>query len=1181
MRHLIGPSLVFLLLIASSARAEEEEALSIPLGGQPTSLAEITALEAAVRQEIVQRVATPAADAAQQAVQTEVMEAQAAALQAAAALMGTLQDAPDTTTHLKEELVDARTALATLQQRAAAPPTSQLPVDEERSRALEIASEKAAQEVKDAAAAAAQLADQRKKLQAELDTREARRAELEEERRALEEQRDAIAEADTRARDLVLRRIQTNQVRQGILGLTQVHRATLIELDALRSDLAQVRIESAAANRRVCDAELEQARLVYQDQLEAEARRKRAEAERRLREADRADSAAGRAISRLDALVSQMETEWVTEQRLTSELKAVEAEGSALQQGVQSRYEALQLLFPPGVPLAPWQQAAISEQLRLLALERSAFDAYRDEVLPDLGRARAERLTERGQLEVFKNRTAGARDWLDRGRDEAAREEAIDRDLAHSVDPDYKLWLTARRDFLHGNGDSSLTPEDLAALRADWAQRATQVREIAKKRIDELDLQIKRIGEVQAIVDATTEGLAKRREYLDQITFWLRGDAMLSRASLGELGAEVGALKGRLAGIPSHVQSLRPAGVTASLTALLGALGALGLGLWLRRDGRSPVPAVADGDRRRAVLLRAIGQVARHVFLPAAFLAVAWFVRTVVLPGDPAGLVLVAVLSAWTGFALSRGIADAFLTPDANGRCAAGCTATTAARARRVMRLGFQGSAILFAGVLLFQAADAPRLAGATVFAWGLLGLFTGVLLVVWPDVLAFLVPLRAGTILARTIYGTLRVLWPLLLLFGVVVLAMYALGYRKASIHYMTRALLLGTLLGAIGVAYGILRLWLDAKRRPRAEEGAEDGPAGQEDLALGRRFLGGVLSLAALGGIWLAITAVFNLSPEDWRAFADLSLVGGAPGTGPTPGKIGHALFLLVLTLGVARYARDVVRGLLRTSKLPLGSRYAIRTLLFYGIVTAGVLLSLSALGISLDQFGWFLAAAGVGIGFGLQEIISNFVCGLILFFERPVQVGDIITVGDVEGDVTGISIRSTVVRTRDGVSMILPNKKLITEDVVNWSHGDQRTRLNVEVSVAYGSDVEKVKLILRGIAADERRALRYPAPEVDFRAFGESELQFVLRMWLATPDIAARRRIRTAVLTEVDARFAAGGIVIPFPQRDLHLRSSDVGRLFETMSEQAHEPSDADADADADVTRPGARAIPRGAP
>ena len=198
-------------------------------------------------------------------------------------------------------------------------------------------------------------------------------------------------------------------------------------------------------------------------------------------------------------------------------------------------------------------------------------------------------------------------------------------------------------------------------------------------------------------------------------------------------------------------------------------------------------------------------------------------------------------------------------------------------------------------------------------------------------------------------------------------------------------------------------------------------------------------------------------------------------------------------------------------------------------------------------MDQFGWFLAAAGVGIGFGLQEIISNFVCGLILFFERPVQVGDIITVGQIEGDVTRISIRSTVVRSRDGVSMIVPNKKLITEDVVNWSHGEQRTRLNLEFGVAYGTDVAKVREILLRIAAEEPRILRYPVPEADFKAFGESELQFTLHAWLATPDIGTRRRVRTAVNTKVDEAFAAAGIVIPFPQRDVHLRPpKEEGRL-----------------------------------
>jgi small-conductance mechanosensitive channel len=207
---------------------------------------------------------------------------------------------------------------------------------------------------------------------------------------------------------------------------------------------------------------------------------------------------------------------------------------------------------------------------------------------------------------------------------------------------------------------------------------------------------------------------------------------------------------------------------------------------------------------------------------------------------------------------------------------------------------------------------------------------------------------------------------------------------------------------------------------------------------------------------------------------------------------------------------------------------------------VIAIAFVLGFRALGIYLENLGWFLAPAGVAVGFGLTQILSNFVSGIILFLERPVQVGDIITVGEIEGDVTRISIRSTVIRTRDGVSIILPNRKLIEEDVVNWSHSDPRTRMRVGVSVAYGSDVPLVKRTLLEVADRDTRILRRPRPEVQFKGFGESELQFVLFIWLETPDIGMRRRVLSDVNSAIDAAFRRAGITIPFPQRDLHLKT-----------------------------------------
>jgi small-conductance mechanosensitive channel len=221
-----------------------------------------------------------------------------------------------------------------------------------------------------------------------------------------------------------------------------------------------------------------------------------------------------------------------------------------------------------------------------------------------------------------------------------------------------------------------------------------------------------------------------------------------------------------------------------------------------------------------------------------------------------------------------------------------------------------------------------------------------------------------------------------------------------------------------------------------------------------------------------------------------------------------------------------------------LPRGVPYALSTLTRYVLLLAGFLLALGTLGFDLGRVALVLSALGLGIGFGLQNVINNFVSGLILLFERPIQVGDTVQKGTLIGEVRRIGIRSSTVRTWEGAEVIVPNANLVSEEVVNWTLSDRNRRIDIEVGAAYGSDPEHVLEILRAAAKDHPYVLAEPAPMALFKGFGESSLDFELRVWTAEPERWMPTRSEIAVA--IAAAFREAGIAIPFPQRDLHLVS-----------------------------------------
>jgi small-conductance mechanosensitive channel len=233
-------------------------------------------------------------------------------------------------------------------------------------------------------------------------------------------------------------------------------------------------------------------------------------------------------------------------------------------------------------------------------------------------------------------------------------------------------------------------------------------------------------------------------------------------------------------------------------------------------------------------------------------------------------------------------------------------------------------------------------------------------------------------------------------------------------------------------------------------------------------------------------------------------------------------------------------LMKGVFISRELQVGVRISIARLIHYGFVFFGFLLALVALGVQLRDITIIAGALGVGIGFGLQGIVNNFVSGLILLFERPVKVGDFIQLGEQWAEIKKIGLRATVVETLDRSEIVVPNSDLVSNQVTNWTLSHRMARLVIPVGVEYGSDVPLVMETLKEGAMASSKVMRMPEPQVLFVNFGESSLDFELRVWIS--NIEDRFSVKSQMHQEIDSRFRQAGIVIAFPQRDLHLRSAD---------------------------------------
>jgi len=436
-----------------------------------------------------------------------------------------------------------------------------------------------------------------------------------------------------------------------------------------------------------------------------------------------------------------------------------------------------------------------------------------------------------------------------------------------------------------------------------------------------------------------------------------------------------------------------------------------------------------------------------------------------------------------------------------------------------------------------------------------------------------------SGALIRPASGWSVHLLWyPLTLLIGLALIVLTFEGYFYTAVRFLTLGLYTAYVVVSLLLLYhlaerGLLvaerRLALSRARAKRqavlesraakeAAEAAGESLLEQPELEAieldtineqTRRLLRlAILLLAGVGIylIWSQLLPAFGHLDEQvlWEYSHE---VAGKQALVPVSASdLGLALMVILFMLVAGRNLPGLMEiSILEPLAVEPGSRYAVTKVSRYLIYTTGVLVTISTIGVSWGDVQWLVAAMGVGLGFGLQEIFANFISGLMILFERPIRIGDTVTVGEISGTVSRIRIRATTITDFDNKELVVPNKSFVTDPLINWTLSDPVTRIVIDVGIAYGSDTEKAHRIMTDLIHDHPEVLDDPNPTVFFVGFGESSLDFQIRVFV-------RERIKRMPLKHdlhmaLDKALREAGIEIPFPQRDLHLRSIDPGVAF----------------------------------
>jgi potassium efflux system protein len=752
--------------------------------------------------------------------------------------------------------------------------------------------------------------------------------------------------------------------------------------------------------------------------------------------------------------------------------------------------------------------------------------------------------------------------------------QAIDRELGNSRMPATDLVsLDTRLQALHQSakdcidgqsGAADKLDKNLALLgkptAAEDAAVAEARREMERKR-GRVDRTLASCRLLLVRSDALAERLQSHLEKAQAQRLLARGPGLATLSqSLRELPAAADALWTRW---PNPRLGLAAPGAAGyGLLALL-TVAALVVGLRLRRRLRVGA-AASPASSFASSLVQALAAAAAHyavVLLPVLVWAGFWSVCAWMGVSTASIAISGVALAAWLLFALaSRGL----LAPPPPIVPPLPCDQQASRRLDRALRVA---AALVSAGIAI------RFLTPGRVLPPGL------------GDLAQTLYLVLLGVV---TMFVSWRFLdlgpWPgrrllRLLLSGVIAVAVGAelSGYRGLG-PYLLQALLLSVLI--------ITGAWLLARLVGDFFDGLDDGRHGWQRALQGR--LGAEEDQNRLpGSLWLRLLAALCVwtgagllllpvwaVPDSVRSLLTGWLTAGVDidGLRLSPLRVAAALAVLGLLLSaVAVLKRRVETRWLRRAYLEEGTRNAFATLLGYAGAALAGLTALAVAGVDLSKLALIAGALSVGIGFGLQNVVNNFVSGLILLFERPIRRGDWIVVGETEGRVHHVSIRSTKIRTFDRADVVVPNSELISGQVTNWTLRDPVGRVRVPVGVAYGSDLGRVREILLGIAAAQPLVLadaRVPEPTVLFLGFGDSALSLELRFFVS--DINQRLTVLSEVNFAIDAAFREAAVEIPFPQRDLHLRSGPAS-ADRDRSSHPEQDDHRDAAADGGVQRP----------
>ncbi|MFQ6133670.1 MAG: mechanosensitive ion channel domain-containing protein [Armatimonadota bacterium] len=643
---------------------------------------------------------------------------------------------------------------------------------------------------------------------------------------------------------------------------------------------------------------------------------------------------------------------------------------------------------------------------------------------------------------------------------------------------------------------------------------------------------------VRAIEEGRQRSLGLRSEQrigpatLAQAAADLQALASWSSSAVAALPARIGAMAGTLGDLRSFVRfGLRVVGIT--LVIMLALWGLPKVEDYIGERLKPPIEEAEEGAWRP----QAARSLARAVLL---FVAASALLQVAGVPTDWM-LLLLAFVGGWAAYGVVENVAELLFAPTDPAKRQVSCADEQAQHLYRTIRRLALLSALLLPPISAFaifgyQQADVAAL---PKIVYGAIALWLVFSLTAREGGLRGLVP-EEDTLRNRMLRRVASAAPVIFVLGGMAILVAYALSYTNLA-NTLFRAVPVAAV--AISVAWALHRAYArNAGRYVDSHPQLEGEGIGLPTVLREGWALFAVVEVLVLAGV--ALWTVLAVAKVPTRHLRELEALMARPFVEVKGAQVSaHGLLAAASAIVFGLLVAKLLRGLLQTSarlqeRLDPGVHYALTTFAYYAMVVVTVLWALPAAGFDLSILAVFAGVAGIGVGFGLKDIANNFISGLILLIQQPIKVGQLIEIGGLRGTVTEIDIRTTTIRTPQNHYIIVPNADFMTQRVTNVTAKDPKVRLDIGIGVAYGSDLDLVKKLLLQVAAEHPNIIADPEPEVWLTEFADSSVNFRLMGWLAQP--TGLLRTQSQVYFSVAEAFDKHGVEIPFPQRDVHIRS-----------------------------------------